>query len=170
LQAAKDLGNRYFHDGDPDEASTTWLDGTLEAESIKDGSSWENLVKKGGKPFLDRIAETYFLIKLNVAHVNVSLFQSTGSPYGMILARDALSQAQLSVTANWWTENYKFVPAMAQRAKLRYRQALLWRLAGDPERVRDALVAINMAVRAAPGDAAIMKEKEAILEWMATFG
>ncbi|KAF2649642.1 hypothetical protein K491DRAFT_762265 [Lophiostoma macrostomum CBS 122681] len=75
LQKAKEVGNRYFREGDLQKASVTWLDGTLEAETLKDE--------------------------------------------------------------------------------------------GNPKKVEDALTAINIALRAAPGDAAIIKERAAILEWKA---
>jgi hypothetical protein len=49
--------------------------------------------------------------------------------------------------------------------KLRYRYAIFFRLQGHPKDANRALTYIDSALRLAPGDAAIIKERDNILAW-----
>jgi hypothetical protein len=131
--------------------------------------SWSTLTTHGGERFASELAELYFLVRLNIAHIKVSNMISTPDMayYKGIMAEGALSSATRSLRQDHWMNGYKYRPANKHLAKLRYRFALLTRLQGEEGTEVRALRRIEGALRLQQGDAAILKERENILAWMA---
>lgn len=115
------------------------------------------------------MAELYFLMKLNIAHVSLTGMEKD-EPWADITAEDAIKQANKSLTKGFWLPDFRWQPTDVHKAKLRYRHALFLRLEGDPQGIPSAVSAINTAHRLLPGDAAIAREREMILAWKAAMG
>ncbi|KAE8844222.1 hypothetical protein HRS9122_05325 [Pyrenophora teres f. teres] len=158
----KEEGSRLFREKNSEAAILRWLDAALEVDKLLQSTSWPKLIRRGGEEFVSQLATIYFLMQLNIAHVQV------GSMPGFapeLLAENALNMAVRSIAKNYWMKDYKYVPAPTHMAKLRYRFAMFYRLQANPENANRALVYINGALNVQPGDAAIMREKENIVAW-----
>lgn len=166
--AAKDNGSRLFQQRKFNDACSTWQDAALELQTMHNGSSWKGLVSKGGEPFVSRIADLYFLMKLNIAHIQIHGIQNPASGcMGMILlADDALQTANKSLRNGFWMQGYKYRPSTKQLAKLRFRMALLLRLTAEPGTEYQALGYIEKALQLEPGDAALLQERKNIRAWI----
>ncbi|ORX95969.1 hypothetical protein BCR34DRAFT_549517 [Clohesyomyces aquaticus] len=164
FKAAKEKGARLFQEKNLDEACLEWQDATLEIECMHDGASWEGLIRAGGPEFVSEIAEIYFQMKLNIAHIQLKKLQ-TGIPgAALLLAEDALNCAatflvKFNEDGNTWR------PTHLQKAKWNHRRALLLRLEGLVDRINTAVTFVNTALAFAPGDAVILAEKQAIMAW-----
>lgn len=164
IVTAKDLGNQFFCEGKRQDAADTWQDTAVEIERMHRGSSWKNLIRKGGRPFVTKIAELYFLLKLNTARVML-MGMKDNSPGSDFLAEDALICANRSLDDNFWKIRPDWEPTDSQMAKLRYRQALWLRLQGEPEGIYNALDCIHEAMHLSPNDSLILQEHETIVKW-----
>ena len=166
--AAKEEGSRLFQLRKVDEGTLIWQDAAVDLDKMLESSSWPTLVKRGGECFISQLAELYFLVRLNVAHVTIARMQNPTSLYFEfegIMAKDALNSATRSLKRDHWMRGYKYRPSDQHLAKLRYRFALLLRLQDEPGTVDRALSYIDGALRLQPGDAAILKERNHILAW-----
>ena len=164
FSAEKEEGSRLFREKKPQDAVTCWLDACIDIDKLVESSSWPKLVRRGGVEFVSQLAPVYFLMQLNVAHVRVSTMSCFVAEQ---TAESALNFAVRSIGKKYWTKGYKYLPSVTHLAKLRYRYAIFYRLQGNPENAQRALGYINAALELQPGDAAIMKEKGNILDWMA---
>jgi hypothetical protein len=100
FQAQKDEGQAFFRARDFDEACLKWQDATLEIETLRGGSSWPTLIDKGGVPFVARLAEIYFLMKLNIIHVKISGI-SKHEFYADLLAKDNMEMVLQSLNKDY---------------------------------------------------------------------
>jgi hypothetical protein len=166
--AAKAKGSKLFQQGKKGEGSIEWADAALETDNMVQSSSWETLVKRGGEAFISQLAELYFLVRLNVAHVQImSMLQYPETAYlPGIMAQDNLNMAVKSMEKDYWMEGYKYRPSIQHQAKLGYRIALLLRLQAEPGAADRALRYIDSALQLQPGDAAIIKERDNIVAWV----
>lgn len=130
-------------------------------------SSWAPLTSSGGVPFVTRLAELYFLMKINVAHVQLAEMQK-GSPFAWFMAEDALSTALAACGKRYWMPGFRWRPADTPKAKFRFSFAVFLRLRGDPGDVEDALRNIEIAGRLLPDDEVVKREREAIEAWEAS--
>jgi hypothetical protein len=166
--AAKAKGLKLFHQGKKGEGSLEWADAALESDNMVQSSSWETLVKRGGEPFVSQLAELYFLVRLNVAHVQImSMSQHPETAYfAGVMAQDNLNMAVKAIKKDYWMKGYKYQPSIQHLAKLHYRFALLLRLQAEPGTADHALRCIESALQLQPGDAAIVKERDDIVAWV----
>ncbi len=163
--AAKEDGSRLFRDKNVEEACIGWQDAVYDMEKLLESSSWPGLVRRGGDQFVSQVAPLYFLMQLNIAHVQIANMQ-TMSFGADVLAEGALNSAVRSMTQGFWKLDFKYRPSTQQLAKLRYRYAMFMRLEGDPKNADRALRYIEGGLRLQPGDAALMREREHILAWI----
>jgi hypothetical protein len=166
FQAQKDEGQNLYKARNIDEACLKWQDATLEIETLRGGSSWPTLIDKGGVPFVARLAEIYFLMKLNIIHVKISGI-SKHEFYADLLAKDNMEMILQSLKKDYWMPGYRWQPSDMQKAKLRYRQALLIRLTDEVRSAQTAVRSIELAHRLFPDDAVIARERTAVLAWSA---
>jgi len=166
--AAKEAGTQLFQQRDLSNASLTWQDAAVDIDKITGSSAWPRLVARGGQPFVSQLAELYFLVRLNIAHIQLT--QMTEDPsfayFAGLMAEDALQCAFESIKQGYWMEGFKYQPANKHVAKLRYRIALCGRLQREPGTAETALKWVDGALRLQPGDAAIIKERERIVAWV----
>jgi hypothetical protein len=96
--------------------------------------TWPTLIKRGGERFVAQLAELYFFVRLNIAHIKVGNMISAPvmAYYEGIMAEDALNSAMRSLRQDHWMKGCKYKPANKHLAKLRYRFALLVRLILEP--------------------------------------
>ncbi|CAN9347617.1 unnamed protein product [Alternaria sp. RS040] len=163
--AEKDRYTRTFKENDIQEACMGWQDAVYELDKLHQSDSWPNLVRRGGDEFVSQIAPLYFLMQLNIAHIQIGNMKT--SEFGSeMLAEGAIMSAVRSMKEGFWKSGYKFKPSVQHLAKLRYWNALFMRLEGNPENTDRALRYIDAALRLQPGDAALMRERETILAWI----
>jgi hypothetical protein len=158
----KELGNRLFCEGILDKACLAWQDAALEIDIIQRGTSWRGLVKKGGEPFVNQLAELYFLLRLNIVHLVLPRMEA-GEFNAHLLAKDSLEHAEISLKQRYWGTAIEWQPTDAQMAKLRYRAAVYARLTDDPNNIETALRTISQAMALAPNDPMLEKEQRNIL-------
>lgn len=163
--AEKDRYTRIFKDNNIQEACMGWQDTVYELDKLHQSDSWPNLVRRGGDEFVSQIVPLYFLMQLNIAHIQIGNMQTFAFGSEM-LAEGALISALRSTKEGFWKSGYKFRPSAQHLAKLRYRYALFMRLEGNPQNADRALKHIDAALRLQPGDAALMRERETILAWI----
>jgi hypothetical protein len=168
-QSLKDEGQRLFGSKQTEAAGLKWMDAALEIEQLHSSSSWPVLTAKGGEPFVTRLSELYFLMKLNIAHIYLAGMKE-GKMFSDMMASDALTMATQSLKMDHWLPGFRYQPANAHKAKLRYRHALFLRLEGNPISIPSAVVLVENAHRLLPGDAAIARERDTILAWRNSMG
>jgi hypothetical protein len=119
FQKQKDEGQALYKAKKMDEACLKWQDAALDIEQLRAGSSWATLTGKGGIPFVSRLAEIYFLMKLNVGHIMINAM--TKSEFCTDLqAEDAMVIAMNSLKQDYWMSGNKLNPSDVHKAKLFY--------------------------------------------------
>ncbi|KAF2449625.1 hypothetical protein P171DRAFT_427802 [Karstenula rhodostoma CBS 690.94] len=164
FQGLKDEGQNLYRSKQTDAANLKWMDAALEMEQLHESSSWAVLTEKGGVPFVARMSELYFLMKLNIAHIHLKNMQE-GRFMAEMMASDALNMAIRSTRKDFWLPGFRWQPTDVHKAKLGYRRALFFRLEGNRQSIPYAVSSIENAHRLLPDDAAITKERETILAW-----
>jgi hypothetical protein len=160
-QSQKDEGQALFKARKTEDACLKWQDASLEIEQLQASSSWATLTTKGGLPFVSRLAEMYFLMKLNIAHVMID--GMSRNQFGAdILAEDATKMAFRSLNKGHWVPDYQWKPTLVQWAKLFYRQALLYRVTDNIACIDTSIGLIETAHRLLPQDTGVEKELAAI--------
>lgn len=165
----KDKGSALFRERKIGEASLIWQDAAVNIDKIIASSSWPTLVKRGGENFVTQLAELYFLVRINIAHVQITHMRSSNpstASMGTVMAQDALHQAIRAMEKDYWKLGYRYVPEAQYLAKFRYRYALYMRLEGLPKNKQRALKHIDKAPELQPGDAAIVQERQNIIAWL----
>ncbi|KAJ4360620.1 uncharacterized protein N0V89_001186 [Didymosphaeria variabile] len=72
FQSLKDEGQSLFRSKQTEAANLKWMDAALEIEQLHESSSWPVLTGKSGETLFARLAELYFLMKLNISHINLA--------------------------------------------------------------------------------------------------
>lgn len=147
-----------------DAACLKWMDAALEIDQLKVSSSWAVLVEKGGEDFVARLAEMYYLMRLNILHVKINGIIG-GDFVSEMLAKDNLEMVCQSIDVDYWMPGYQWRPSDVQMAKLAYRQAHFFRLTDDLSEAQSAITSIQFAQRQLPDDANIARERTAVLAW-----
>lgn len=172
LRSAKQAGNDYFKAKELRAASQTWQQAVNAIDRIHLSSSWKGLCVKGDTPFIDAVVELYFLMCLNITHVELTGIDKPIPGYPRThSAHVYLSQAGKHIDKivfarqpNWWKKDYAWEPSDAQLAKFLFRTAMCRKadalLNGDPIAMVDATRTLGLARQLMPGDAAIKREAE----------
>lgn len=163
--AAKEEGSRLYRERKADDVCLKWADTAVEIDELLETNSWLKLVSQGKEDFVSQLAPVYFLMRLNIAHVHITKW-AENTFVAESLAEDSLMCAIKSLKKDYWMKGYKYTPSRQHMAKLRFRYATFLRLQREPGSQDRALMFINGALDMQPGDAAILGEKENILEWM----
>lgn len=166
FSSAQEEGTRLFRERRNDEAGLRWEDATVDIDKMHSSSEWVSLAREGGESFVSQLAEIYYLMKFNLAHLEITEMQDLYDPFARKMADDALKGAIRSCKKGYWTRGHKYTPSNKHLAKLRYRHALFLRLQGELDTTSAALIYIDEALRLQPGDAAILRERRNILAWM----
>ncbi|KAI4948368.1 hypothetical protein J4E91_005790 [Alternaria rosae] len=74
MKASKDRGAQLYREGRLMEAFSAWASSMQEIDCMREGSSWDKLVKIGGEPWIDQMAELQCSLGLNSALVNITLW------------------------------------------------------------------------------------------------
>jgi hypothetical protein len=164
----KEKGLKLFQERMKDEGCLVWQDAALDIDKIVESSSWPTLIKRGGQSFISQLAELYFLVRLNAAHVQLLDMQEGIKPamFAGIMAEDALNSATKSLRQDHWMVGYKYRPSVQRMARLQYRFALLIRLQAEPGTAERAMTHIDNALRLQPRDMGIIRERDNIVAWL----
>jgi hypothetical protein len=123
-------------------------------------SSWPALSRYDDEQFIPELAEIYFLVALNLAHMFLK--------DGRVPNRDAahlLFNAAQSLAMDHWKQGYQYQPSNQHLAKLKYRLAVLLRLHAVPGSQNRALEYIDNALQLQPQDKVLMEERDKIVAW-----
>ena len=85
----------------------------------------------------DLPASTNGKLKLNIVHLKINRMQK-GECFADVVVRDNLVEAQRACIKGRWLRDFTWQSSDVHKANFRYRQALLFRLQGNPSRTRDA--------------------------------
>ena len=104
-----------------------WEDALFLINELRASSYWETLVAKGNTPFLDAIAELYFLMALDVMHVRLIGAERPIQGYPpwydknrfVKFAAYQIYVARFCRKRNYWLKGYKWQPSQEQNANLR---------------------------------------------------
>ncbi|CAO2648304.1 Nn.00g075710.m01.CDS01 [Neocucurbitaria sp. VM-36] len=163
----KEEGTRLFQERRNEEACLRWQDAAVDIDRLHSSSSWAGIVRQGGEFFVSELAELYFLMRLNIAHVQITIMHDPGMAFfAGLMADDSLGCAFKAVEKGFWTSDYMYNPSPKHLAKLQYRRALFFRLQGIADTARLALTHITEALMLQPGDAAILKERKNVVAWI----
>lgn len=174
LQSAKECGDDAFRTKDLFTASQTWETAIGDIEHIHKSSAWENLVVKGKTTFLDAIAELYFLLCLNVVHVQLMGIEKPIRGYQPLRSQEwhlnyaamhmKLSNAS-STPSQWWRQHH-WEPSDEQKAKYMFRRAMWLKAKAeieyDYESMLDATKVLELLLIHAPDDPAVKREMDSL--------
>ncbi|OAG01022.1 uncharacterized protein CC84DRAFT_1263082 [Paraphaeosphaeria sporulosa] len=174
IQTAKQRGNDLFKAKELRAASQTWEEAVNDIERMHQSSSWKNLCVKGDTAFVDAMVELYFLMCLNITHVQLTGIDKPIPGYPrthdahvyLSLAEQQIDRVMNARQPNWWRKDYVWEPSDAQLAKLFFRQAMCRKadalLNGEPICMVDAIRTLELARQIVPDDAAIKREAESM--------
>lgn len=159
----KEIGNRYYREGNSEPALNFWSVPANHIWDAGDRPHWPLLKAAGGKEFEDKITELLFLLNSNRVQAEIKLTEKA-RPFDLaqnvqgahIMYSMAFGAAQRLKT-DW-------IPSREQLAKLNYRLAMLFRIGDGDKRLAEGL--IKAADEATPGNAAIQREMIAIRTWI----
>jgi hypothetical protein len=163
----KELGNKYFEEGNSKMASETWSQALLKLIRLVRSDAWSRMKAKSGDGWSNSITEIFFQLNSNLTANTLRKMKETertdielpgqysGSLYNA--AQNASAASQMFGT-NWR-------PTPEQEAKLCYRLASAHRIARDSIDVAEHC--ITLAARQFPNESAIQEEKEKIARWRA---
>lgn len=172
LQTAKQRGNDFFKAKELRAASQAWEEAVNDIERMHQSSSWKTLVTKGDISFVNAMVELYFLMCLNITHVQLTGIDrpirgypsAHNSPVYLSLAEQQIERVVNARKPNWWKKDHTWEPSDAQLAKLLFRQAMCEKadavMNREPNIMVDAINTLDMARQIVPDDAAIKRERE----------
>ena len=174
MKETKDYGAQFYREGLLMEAFSTWRSSMHEIDRLREGITWEKLIKIGGEPWIDQIAALQCSLGLNSAlamimiwglePTNVAMPPQAGEVHRN-LALVGLSTSAKCDGPGYWKEGYTWVCPPVLKAKIMYRHALCIRLWNERSQAVIALGLIGGAMSLVPNDPVVRKEAEAIVIW-----
>lgn len=163
LATQKEIGMQLFREKKYQIASNSWMRDILEIDILRKGSDWLGLVHHGGEQFIHQVAEIYFQLNLNCAHINLRERQNE-----VLVERieRILGRASMAMRTGHWKEGFTWRPSEGLEAKLHFRKARSYRLRGDLSYAQRALSEVDQALRLRPDDPAILRERQLVSEWV----
>jgi hypothetical protein len=104
FSAAKEQRTSLFREGKC-EAANRWMDAAIDIKKLFQSSSWPSLVHRGGESFISQLAPLYFLMRLNIAHIEITF----GTELSKMIAEDSLRSAVQSLKKGFWMSEYRYV-------------------------------------------------------------
>lgn len=159
--ARKEAGLRHLEREETRLAAELWFRDATEITALRTNKQWARFVQEGGEHFITRLADIYFRLNLNCAHLFMG-FEGDG-----IFARvtqNVLENADQAMTTGYWDEGFTWQPPRELRAKLHFRTARSFRLRGDPMDFQAAMSELDDALQLCPGDSAILTERRLLSE------
>jgi hypothetical protein len=176
MKANKECGATLYREGRLIEAISTWAGDMHEIDRMRESASWDKLIKIGGEPWIDQIAELQCSLGLNTALASIVFWGPESKNESIALSfretdRDlilvSLEKSSRCAEPGHWKEGYTWVCPTVLRAKILYRHALCIRLWGEIREAINAMEYIRAAMSLVPDDPVIRKEAEAIVRWAA---
>ena len=111
----------HYRKGQLSEAAFTWQDAAVEIDRMHQGACWRKLLQRGGQTFVNKIAEEYFQIQLNVAHVHTNSIQKgIPGPWVLIFVEQALTRVT-RLTKAFRQDGCTWKILQTLKAKLQFR-------------------------------------------------
>ncbi|KAI4687388.1 hypothetical protein J4E81_008238 [Alternaria sp. BMP 2799] len=174
MRKNKDRGVQLYREGRLMEAFSAWGTNMHEIDRMREGNSWAKLIKIGGEPWIDQMAELQCSLGLNSALVNIMMWgpdsKNESIPRAIRRSYRNLTLSCLETSAKCiepgqWKEGYTWVCPTMLQAKIMYRRAVCIRIWGDRLQAVYALELIRGAISLVPNDPVVRKEAEAIVMW-----
>ncbi|KAI2622085.1 hypothetical protein GGS21DRAFT_373714 [Xylaria nigripes] len=164
---AKELGKRYFNQGNSNMASETWAKAALKLHKLVGSDVWPRMKAESVDDWSDKMTEIFFQLYSNLAANTLRVMRQkeadlelAGQYSGALYhAAQMASTASEVLQTNWR-------PTPEQEANLCYRLASAHRIARDSIEVAEHC--INLAAQHLPNDVSIQQEKRSIAEWRAS--
>lgn len=156
LTARKEIGMQLFRRNEHILASKSWAQDIVEIDLLRGGDDWPGFAQEAGEHFIHQVAEAYFQLNLNCAHININ------APYDRLLlelADNFLVQASTAMTTGHWKRGFTWRPSEQLEAKLHFRTARFLRLNGNLDDAQIVMDEIDQALRLCPDDPAILRER-----------
>jgi hypothetical protein len=147
-----------------DEAIPQWAGVRNEIDEAHKGCSWSHLLQKGGTSFVSKVAELYYIINLNPAHIVLNKVEQgngnllPGVQQATESFKDSRKEGYRGIAHSW-------KPSEAQEVKETLRYAKFLRLSGSSDLIPFATAAIGAAAHFEPDNADVLEEKRKIAEW-----
>ncbi|KAK7707373.1 hypothetical protein SLS64_001065 [Diaporthe eres] len=128
---------------------------------MRSGSQWAQLVQEGDEHFITQLAEFYFRLNLDCAH----LLMTTEHNHVVFEAVEmTLFQAEESTSADHWKEGFTWQPPQELRAKLHFRAARFFRLRSYNSDFEAAMTQLDHASLLCPDDPYITRERQLLMD------
>ncbi|KAJ8130148.1 hypothetical protein O1611_g3482 [Lasiodiplodia mahajangana] len=171
----KELGQKYFDEGNINMASNTWCKASEKLFMLTTSDIWQKMKAKTEADWSNRLTEVYFQLRSGWFRSIVRAMdqQKGGEPgydlyvdiYARVLERQIKEETYGSASDKFETS---WQPTPAQEAERHYLCAMGYRIARV--HINDAERYINIAAESLPDDRAIQQEKENIAIWRAEMG
>ncbi|KAG6359484.1 hypothetical protein INS49_013005 [Diaporthe citri] len=156
LTARKEIGMQLFKRNEHILASKSWAQDVIEIDLLRRGDDWSGLAQEAGEHFIHQVAETFFQLSLNCAHINLS---APDDPLLLEMAENFLIHARKAMTTGYWKLGLTWQPSEQLEAKLHFRTARFLRLNDNLSDAQLAIQEIDQALRLCPDDPAILRER-----------
>lgn len=153
----KEVGSQLLKREETRLAAESWFRDVTEITALRTNKQWPRFVQEGGEHFITQLAEIYFRLNLNCAHLFLSFEDES---VGARVATYTLGNARQAMFPGHWKEGFTWQPPRELHAKFHFRAARFLRLIGED--VIDFQLASNHldhALRLCPGDPAILMER-----------
>jgi len=170
LLEQKELGNKYFTEGNNTMASETWAKATLKLIRLERSNVWARMKAETDEDWHNSITEIFFQLNSNMAMNTLRVMQKAESTNPELAGQYAGSLYNAVQSASGASNMFgtSWRPSEEQDVKLAYRLAAAHRIARDNIDVAEHC--INEAARRFPDNATIQWEKKKIRQWRASGG
>lgn len=163
LTARKEIGMQLFKSNERILASKSWAKDVFEIDLLRRGDDWSGFTQGAGEHFIHQVAEMYFQLSLNIAHINLSV---PDDRLLLEIAETFLLHASESITTGYWKRGFTWRPSEQLEAKLHFRTARFLRINGNPSDADLVIHEIDQALRLCSDDPAILRERQLWSEWV----
>jgi hypothetical protein len=133
-QLPKAKVTQLFQQGATDGALKYWAGVIREIDEAHHGSSWSRLICNDGPSFVAKVAELYYTINLNIAHLGLKWMEE-GRMEIFPGVQKAVATLTDSRATNYWGIPHSWVPSQAREVKRMFRHAMFLRLWAVPNPV-----------------------------------
>jgi hypothetical protein len=160
LKAMKLEGKALFQQHKISQSVRAWMYTSFSIQTMFNSSSWPALSSYDDEQFIPQLAEIFFLVALNLAHL---FLKDERVP--VRTAAYFLLNANESLAMDHWKQRYQYQPSNQHLAKLEYRLAVVLRRQAVPGSQHRALEYIDNALQLQPQDKVLMEERDKIVAW-----
>jgi hypothetical protein len=170
LLEQKEIGKKYFAEGNGTMASETWATSAMKLIRLVRSNMFARMKAETDEDWSNSITEIFFQLSSNMAMNTLRVMQNTEPTDPELAGQYAGSLYTAVQNASGAHDMFgtSWRPSPEQEAKLAYRLAAAHRIARDNIDVAEHC--INSASERFPNDIVIQREREKIRQWRASGG